>query len=105
MIGATHPRLGGERFVSGAARYVADVRVTGMLEAAVLRARHAHARIISIDVRRALAVPGVHAVLPRASPVQDCTVWHRAHAAGTPHLPLAHRPRKLASAHQPAGRW
>ena len=63
MIGEAHPRLGGERFVAGTGRFVDDVRVPGMLHAAVLRSPHAHARLVSIDSKRARDLPGVHAVL------------------------------------------
>src|SRR5262249_26125557 len=49
MMGAAPPRLGGDRFVSGSGRFVDDVRVPGMLHAAVLRSPHAHARLVSID--------------------------------------------------------
>src|SRR5262245_19635640 len=66
MIGEAHPRLGGERFCAGTARFVDDVRVPGMLHAAVLRSPHAHARRISIDAKRARDLPGVHAVLTAA---------------------------------------
>ena len=66
MIGDAHPRLGGGRFVSGTARFVDDVRVPGMLHAAVLRSPHAHARLVSIDTKRARDLAGVHAVLTAA---------------------------------------
>jgi len=63
MIGKRHPRLGGERLVSGRGRFVEDVRVDGMLHAAVLRSPHAHARLLSVDAKRARELPGVRAVL------------------------------------------
>jgi len=63
MIGAAHPRIGGDRLVTGAGRFVADVAVPGMLHAVVLRSRHAHARLVSIDAKRALEMPGVRAVM------------------------------------------
>ena len=66
VIGQAHPRLGGERFVKGAARFVEDVRIPGMLHAAVLRSPHAHARLVSIDAKRARDLPGVRAVLTAA---------------------------------------
>jgi carbon-monoxide dehydrogenase large subunit len=66
MIGESHPRLGGDRLVTGAGRFVDDVRVPGMLHAAVLRSPHAHARLLSIDAKRAIELPGVHAVLTAA---------------------------------------
>jgi CO/xanthine dehydrogenase Mo-binding subunit len=49
--------------VRGEARYTADIRLPGMLHAAVLRSPHAHARVKSIDLSAALALPGVHAAL------------------------------------------
>ncbi|HUO65585.1 MAG TPA: xanthine dehydrogenase family protein molybdopterin-binding subunit [Terriglobales bacterium] len=66
MIGESHYRLGGDRLAAGAGQFVADVRMPGMLQAAVLRSRHAHARLVSIDAKRALDLPGVHAVLTAA---------------------------------------
>ena len=63
MIGESHYRLGGERFVKGTGQFTDDVRVPGMLHAAVVRSPHGHARLGAIDVARALAMPGVHAVL------------------------------------------
>src|SRR5438445_8157615 len=66
MIGEAHPRLGGDRFVAGTGRFVEDVRVTGLLHAAVLRSPHAHARLVSIDTKRARDLPGVHVVLTAA---------------------------------------
>ncbi|PYN47608.1 MAG: xanthine dehydrogenase, partial [Candidatus Rokuibacteriota bacterium] len=66
MIGEAHLRLGGDRFVSGAGRFVDDVHVPGVLHAAVLRSPHAHARLVSIDTKRARDLPGVHAVLTAA---------------------------------------
>jgi len=66
MIGEAHPRLGGERFVAGTARFVDDVSVPGMLHGVVLRSPHAHARLVSIDAKRARDLPGVRAVLTAA---------------------------------------
>jgi carbon-monoxide dehydrogenase large subunit len=63
VIGTSHFRLGGDRLVRGAGRFTDDVRMPGMLHAVVLRSPHAHARIVSIDAKRALALPGVHAVM------------------------------------------
>ncbi|MBM4439551.1 MAG: xanthine dehydrogenase family protein molybdopterin-binding subunit [Candidatus Rokubacteria bacterium] len=63
MIGESHFRIGGERFVTGAGQFTDDVRVPGMLHAVVVRSPHAHARLVSIDARAALAVAGVQAVV------------------------------------------
>ncbi len=84
MIGESHPRLGGERLVAGAGRFVDDVRVPGMLHAAVLRSPHAHARLVSIDADDARALPGVHAVLTAADVPASAIIPNRVGApAGT----------------------
>jgi CO/xanthine dehydrogenase Mo-binding subunit len=49
--------------VKGTALYTFDRSLPGMLHAKVLRSPHAHARIASIDTRRAAAMPGVAAVM------------------------------------------
>ena len=49
--------------LSGRGRFIGDIRLDGMLYAAFLRSPHAHARIRSIDVSRAMSLSGVHAVL------------------------------------------
>ena len=61
----------------GWAQFVADVGRPGMLEAAVLRSRHAHARIVSIDATRALALPGVRAVLTAADVPETAIIPNR----------------------------
>lgn len=66
MIGHAHPRLGGDRFVAGRGRFVEDVRVPGMRHAAVLRSPHGHARLLGVDAKRALELPGVRLVLTAA---------------------------------------
>jgi carbon-monoxide dehydrogenase large subunit len=77
MIGESHYRLGGDRLAAGAGRFVADVRVAGMLQAAVLRSRHAHARLVSIDAKRALELPGVRAVLTAADVPANAIIPNR----------------------------
>ncbi|MBN1286336.1 MAG: xanthine dehydrogenase family protein [Anaerolineae bacterium] len=47
----------------GRARYVADMRVPGMLHAAALYSTQPHARIVALDVGPALAMPGVAAAV------------------------------------------
>jgi aerobic carbon-monoxide dehydrogenase large subunit len=77
VIGESHHRLGGDRLAAGAGRFVADVRVPGMLQAAVLRSRHAHARLVSIDAKRALELPGVRAVLTAADVPANAIIPNR----------------------------
>jgi CO/xanthine dehydrogenase Mo-binding subunit len=49
--------------VTGEFAYSSDLHAAGMLWGKTVRSPHAHARIVSIDVSGALALPGVHAVL------------------------------------------
>lgn len=62
-IGRSVTRLDAREKVTGAAMYTADIALPETLWGAALRSPLPHARIVNIDVSRALAVPGVHAVL------------------------------------------
>ena len=66
VIGTRPVRHDGPDKVTGRARYGADVNLPGLLYARVLRSPHAHARIKSIDTSKALALPGVKAVVTGA---------------------------------------
>jgi carbon-monoxide dehydrogenase large subunit len=62
-IGKAVPRREDMRLVRGAATYVCDVDVPGMLHMAVLRSSQAHARIVDIDIGAAERLEGVRAVI------------------------------------------
>ncbi len=62
VIGASIKRREDPELITGAARYLEDVQLPGMLHVAVLRLPYAHARIKSIDTSKAEALPGVVAV-------------------------------------------
>jgi putative selenate reductase molybdopterin-binding subunit len=62
-FGRSLPAPAGPQVVRGSVRYTFDVAMEGTLHLKMLRSPHPHARIIAIDKRAALAVPGVHAVL------------------------------------------
>ena len=66
VVGSRPVRHDGEEKVTGRARYSADINLPGLLHAKVLRSPHAHARIKGIDASRALALPGVKAVVTSA---------------------------------------
>ncbi len=66
VIGTRPIRHDGLERVTGKARYGADISFPGLLHAKILRSPHAHARIKSIDASRALALPGVKAVVTSA---------------------------------------
>ena len=63
QVGTRPIRHDGLDKVTGRAQFGADFSLPGMLWGKVLRSPHAHARIRSIDVSAALALPGVHAVI------------------------------------------
>jgi len=66
VIGTRPIRHDGVDKVTGRAVYGADVFLPGMLHGRILRSPHAHARIKSIDVSKAQALPGVEAVVTGA---------------------------------------
>ena len=62
VVGTRPIRHDGLDKVTGRAKFGADITLPGMLHGKVLRSPYAHARIRSIDTRRAEALPGVYAV-------------------------------------------
>ncbi len=66
VIGTRPIRHDGVDKVTGRARYGADYAFPGMLHGKVLRSPHPHANIKSINVEKALALPGVKAVVTSA---------------------------------------
>ena len=60
--GRVVPRIEDESLLAGAGRFTDDVPAEGTAFIAFLRSPHAHARIVSIDIEPALALPGVLAV-------------------------------------------
>ena len=62
VVGTRPIRHDGTDKVTGRAQYGADINLPGLLHGKILRSPHAHARILSIDASRALALPGVKAV-------------------------------------------
>ena len=62
-VGTAVPRGEGSGKVSGRTVYAADVKLSGLLWAKILRSPHPHARIRGIEVSRAMQVPGVRAII------------------------------------------
>jgi CO/xanthine dehydrogenase Mo-binding subunit len=75
IVGTRPIRHDGIDKVTGRARYGADIHLPGLLHGKVLRSPHAHARILAIDVSKALALPGVKAIVTGADmpPVKSKT--------------------------------
>jgi xanthine dehydrogenase YagR molybdenum-binding subunit len=63
IVGRAAARKTGPLRARGEARYTADIRLPGMLQAAVLRSPHASARVKRISFDQALAAPGVRAAI------------------------------------------
>src|SRR3954453_6480639 len=80
-VGLRIPRQDAPEKVVGRTQYVADLVLPGMLQARLLRSPHAHARIKSIDTSKALALPGVRAILTAAD---IPTLHHGAKTRGPP---------------------
>ena len=60
------PRLDAADKATGRARYADDIRLPGMLHAAIHTSQQAHARIVACRTDAALALPGVHAIVTGA---------------------------------------
>lgn len=63
LIGQDIERTEDMRFLTGTGKFVDDYEPAGTLHAAILRSSVAHGRIVSLDRRAALKIPGVRAVL------------------------------------------
>lgn len=60
-MGAGTPRIEDAALLRGEARFLDDIPVAMPLHACFVRSPHAHARIVSIDLSAARAMPGVAA--------------------------------------------
>src|SRR6516162_5299222 len=95
FIGRAMPRFEDLRFVRGSGNYTDDVSLPEQSYAAFVRAPHAHARIVSIDISAARRRPGVLAVLTGDDYVGDGHI-------GMAHFPI--RRMRTTSASRPSRR-
>lgn len=63
VIGQRVPLLDAYEKVTGSFKYAVDISLPGMLVGKILRSPHPRARMLSIDVSKATALPGVVAIL------------------------------------------
>jgi putative selenate reductase molybdopterin-binding subunit len=63
IVGKPEAKVDAIKLAKGNPAFVDDMEMRGMLYARLLTSPHAHARIVDIDDKEALALPGVHAVL------------------------------------------
>jgi len=59
LIGTSPRRKEDRRLLVGAGRYLDDLTREGLLHLGVVRSLHAHARVLTVDAREALRLPGV----------------------------------------------
>ena len=62
-LGCSRKRVEDARFTQGQGNYVDDIQLPGMLHGDFVRSPYAHARVKSINIEAAMALPGVVAVL------------------------------------------
>ncbi|MCZ6450592.1 MAG: xanthine dehydrogenase family protein molybdopterin-binding subunit [Deltaproteobacteria bacterium] len=65
IAGTDVPRVDGVEKVTGKALYTGDIELPGMVYAKILRSPMSHARLVSVDARKAESLAGVLAVLTR----------------------------------------
>jgi carbon-monoxide dehydrogenase large subunit len=70
LVGSPVERIEDLRFLRGRGQYVDDLRLEGLLHAAILRSSVAHGRIKAVDTKAAAALLGVHAVITAADVLQ-----------------------------------
>src|ERR671911_2406440 len=63
LLGTKIKRLDGPDKATGQAKYSADINRPGLLHAKILRSKHAHAKIKTLDLTPAEKMPGVKAVI------------------------------------------
>src|SRR5437588_12820238 len=66
QIGRSLPRIEARAKVTGAAEYIHNLRLPGMLWAKLCRSTVPHGRIRSIDTSTAAAIPGVRRIVTAA---------------------------------------
>ncbi|MBV8203150.1 MAG: carbon-monoxide dehydrogenase large subunit [Acidobacteria bacterium] len=74
-MGHSMKRKEDPRFIRGQGRYVDDIKLPGMVHLAIVRSPYAHAKIKAIRTERALAVPGVLAVITGETLAQFNLHW------------------------------
>src|SRR5919197_884372 len=113
IVGARMKRVEDPRMITGAAKYLDDLKLPGMAYVAVLRSPYAHARINGIDTQKAAAHPGVIGVYtgkdlecgdPAATDkaLGDAEVVVEQRLVNQRLLPTPIEPRGAAAQHEPS---
>ena len=75
-LGERVPRVDAREKVLGYGEYVDDVEVEGLLHASAVRSKYPRARVLSIDIEKAKAVPGIVDIFTAADIPGDIKVGH-----------------------------
>ena len=75
VVGKRIPKLDAAQKAMGRAEYIQDIKVPGMLYGKILYSKYASAKIIKIDISKAMALPGVHAVLTGEDVPKKMKLW------------------------------
>ncbi len=78
-IGSDFTKLEVKKKVLGTAEYVDDVEIDGMIYGSAIRSKYPRARVLSIDSKKAEALPGVVCVLTAADIPGENKVGHLKH--------------------------
>jgi xanthine dehydrogenase YagR molybdenum-binding subunit len=88
-VGQPISRVDGRLKVTGGARYTADIRLEGIVHAAIVYSTIANGRTVSIDTAAAENAPGVLAVLTHKNmPRMKALPWSHLRPQGQTYLPL-----------------
>lgn len=63
VVGQKIPKIDAPLKATGAAQYIQDVKIPGMLHGKILYSRYPHAKILKLDTTKAEKLPGVKAVV------------------------------------------
>src|SRR5258707_2100176 len=81
-VGRSVTRPNARRLAQGRGQYVDDIVLPRMVHVAYVRSPHAHARIVGIDAKKALAMPGVVRIVTGAEIALVC----KPYVGGLTHL-------------------
>jgi len=94
LVGRALKRREDPKLITGHGNYLDDIKLPGMLHIALVRSPYAHAKIVSIDASKALAMPGVVAVFTGKDMLDINPMPAAWQAAGVKNYPVP--PRALA---------
>src|ERR1700726_5196520 len=84
-MGHSMKRKEDPRFIRGQGHYVDDIKLPGMVHLDIVRSPYAHAKITAIHTEKALAIPGVLAVITGKTLEQFNLHWMPTPWLGEPH--------------------